>query len=296
MRCSTRLSVGKNYMVIATIPTTVIEVATELGMIDSMSQWLFLVANTKGFRSNTSTLMSFVKEGGNVAVATNASNADMSCDMSNDCTYHQVFRYFAFALSKIVREEEAMYGQISDEEWEAIRLTKRERRDSMLMHIRRHIRESPMCQSCIQWTFEAAETWGLRFADMIGNKLMPFKPKVTDAAVWEPTTGLIINDAIFPHIEFGFRNKTLPIAIFHVSTAVVPWLEVLNLLCSQNPPWQIVSYNEGGDVTSLNGISVHILDELARKLNFTWVDLSRRTTNSGTHFRFPLQLCRAPGG
>lgn len=123
-------------MVISTIPTTVIEIATELGMIDSTSQWLFLVSNTKGFKSNTSTLMSFVKEGGNVAVATNSSNLDISCDMTDDCIYYEIFRNFAWSLSRIVREEEAMYGQISDEEWESIRLTKRERRDDMLEYIK----------------------------------------------------------------------------------------------------------------------------------------------------------------
>lgn len=127
---------GKNYMVIATIPTTVIEVATELGMIDSTSQWLFLVANRKDSKSNTSALMSYVKEGGNVAVATNNSITNGSCDQSNDCIYYELFRNFAWALSKIVREEEAMYGQISDEEWEAIRLTKRERRNSMLEYMK----------------------------------------------------------------------------------------------------------------------------------------------------------------
>lgn len=40
------------------------------------------------------------------------------------------------ALSKMVREEEAIYGQISDEEWEAIRLTKEERRTRMLQFMR----------------------------------------------------------------------------------------------------------------------------------------------------------------
>lgn len=73
-----------------------------------------------------------------------------------------------------------------------------------------------MCNGCIRWKIEAAETWGLRFADMIGNQLKAFKPKVTNAAVWEPTNGLLIIDALFPHIAYGFRNKTLPIAIFHV--------------------------------------------------------------------------------
>lgn len=179
--------------------------------------------------------MSFVKEGGNVAIATNTSITDGSCDKTNDCLYYELFRNFAWALSKIVREEEAMYGQISDEEWEAIRLTKRERRDSMLGYIKvrfvqmfllvillmrfccqRFLRETPMCHGCIRWKIEAAETWGLRFDDNVGDKLKEFKPKMTDAALWEPINGLVILDAVFPHIAYGFRNKTLPIAIFHV--------------------------------------------------------------------------------
>lgn len=32
----------------------------------------------------------------------------------------------------MIKKESAIYGQISDEEWEAIRLTKKERRDGML--------------------------------------------------------------------------------------------------------------------------------------------------------------------
>lgn len=77
-----------------------------------------------------------------------------------------------------------------------------------------------MCSGCIQWKFQSAETWGLRFADMIGNKLKPFKPKITDAAIWKPTNGLVVLDAVFPHISYKFRNKTLPIATFHVRNGI----------------------------------------------------------------------------
>lgn len=211
-------------------------------MIDSTSQWLFLVANTKGSKSNTSSLISYVREGGNVAIATNTSVMDGVCERTNDCLYYELFRDFCWSLSKVVREEEAMYGQLSDEEWEAIRLTKRERRDSMLEYIKvslfiilsrrktsgivffssrqRFLLETPTCTGCIRWKFEAAETWGLRFADMIGNKLKAFKAKVTEAAYWVPTNGLVASDAIFPHIAHGFRNRQMPIAIFHVSWTV----------------------------------------------------------------------------
>lgn len=50
----------------------------------------------------------------------------------------------------------------------------------------------------------------------LGGKLKPFKPIVTNAATWEPTNGFVHYDNIFPHIAQGFRNRTVPIAIYHV--------------------------------------------------------------------------------
>lgn len=121
-------------MVIATIPTTIIEVATELNMIDSTSQWLYLISNPK--KTNVTALIPFIKEGGNVAIASNNTIIDDKCTRDEKCLYHEILKFFATSLSKLVREEEAIYGQISDEEWEAIRLSKRERRDSMLEFIK----------------------------------------------------------------------------------------------------------------------------------------------------------------
>lgn len=113
---------------------TVIEVATEMNMIDTSSQWLFLVSNPR--KTNVTQLMTYIKEGGNVAVATNETIIDGSCSAEAECLYHELLKNFAMALSKLVREEEAIYSQISDEEWETIRLTKRERRDNMLEFIK----------------------------------------------------------------------------------------------------------------------------------------------------------------
>lgn len=114
---------------------TVIEVATEVGLIDTRSQWLFLISNPR--KTNVTQLISYIKEGGNVAIATNDTITDGSCtQQEEECLYHELFKNFAIAISKLVREEEAIYGQISDEEWETIRMTKRERRDSMLEFIK----------------------------------------------------------------------------------------------------------------------------------------------------------------
>lgn len=122
-------------MVIATIPTTIIEVATELGLIETTSQWLFVLSNPNSSKYNMSAITSYIKEGGNVAIAINRTLTE-NCSIGRECHMNEVIRTFALALSKMVREEEAIYGQISDEEWEAIRLTKEERRTRMLDYMR----------------------------------------------------------------------------------------------------------------------------------------------------------------
>lgn len=127
--------VGSNYMVITAVPATIFEVATSLGLINAESQWIFLISNLKGYESNTSALIPYITEGGNVAIAVNNSIAGDQCSKEKDCIYLEILRGFVLALSKMVREEEAIYGQISDEEWESIRLTKKERRDDMLEFI-----------------------------------------------------------------------------------------------------------------------------------------------------------------
>ncbi|XP_031629410.1 ionotropic receptor 93a isoform X2 [Contarinia nasturtii] len=259
-------NVGSNFLVIATIPMTIIEVATEMNMINTGSQWMFLISNPR--KTNVSQLMTYVKEGGNVAIASNNTIINGSCSMGEDCLYHELFKNFAMSLSKLVREEEAIYSQISDEEWESIRLSKRERRDSMLEFIKERLREEQLCKPCVNWKFESIETWGLRFDMSESGKLKPFKPVSTYTAVWEPTNGFIHYDKIYPHIAHGFRNRSVPIAIYH------------------NPPWQIVSYNDAGQVTGMRGVTVNILKELADKLNFTYLvhNVERNVNRSGYSF------------
>lgn len=124
--------VGNNFMVIAAVPAIIFEVATSIGLINAENQWLFLISNIKVLGSNTSTLIPYIIEGGNVAIAVNNSIATEQCTKEKECIFYETLKSFVIALSKMVREEEAIYGQISDEEWESIRLTKKERRDDML--------------------------------------------------------------------------------------------------------------------------------------------------------------------
>lgn len=61
----------------------------------------------------------------------------------------------------MIREEKAVYGQISDEEWEAIRPTKRERKDTILQFMRGFLRENSKCSNCTTWRMQSGESWGI---------------------------------------------------------------------------------------------------------------------------------------
>lgn len=60
----------------------------------------------------------------------------------------------------MIREEKAVYGQISDEEWEAIRPTKRERKDTILNFMRGFLKENSKCSNCTTWRMQSGESWG----------------------------------------------------------------------------------------------------------------------------------------
>lgn len=63
--------VGKNYLVIAKDPNTIIETACALKMVDTFSQWLFFVSDKKTVESNISAISTKITEGSNIALALN---------------------------------------------------------------------------------------------------------------------------------------------------------------------------------------------------------------------------------
>jgi glutamate receptor, ionotropic, invertebrate len=69
-------------------------------------------------------------------------------------------RAFVLGLSRMIREEKAVYGQISDEEWEVIRPTKQERCDEILASLKEHLLEHSKCDICLSWRIDSAEIWG----------------------------------------------------------------------------------------------------------------------------------------
>lgn len=77
-----------------------------------------------------------------------------------NCHAGELLKSFVLGISRMIREEKAVYGQISDEEWEAIRPTKRERKDTILNFMRGFLKENSKCSNCTTWRMQSGESWG----------------------------------------------------------------------------------------------------------------------------------------
>lgn len=64
----------------------------------------------------------------------------------------------------MIKNEQLVYDQISDEEWEVIRPSKNERRDQILKFMRHHLKETSKCDNCTSWKLDAGNVWGSQFS------------------------------------------------------------------------------------------------------------------------------------
>uniref|UniRef100_A0A1B0CLF6 Putative glutamate-gated kainate-type ion channel receptor subunit glur5 n=1 Tax=Lutzomyia longipalpis TaxID=7200 RepID=A0A1B0CLF6_LUTLO len=260
--------IGRNFLVIVTttIMENIMEVAKDLGMVEPFSQWMYIISDTNAQKQNISSVLPLIGEGENVAFAYNVTGLDSNCKAGILCHSAELLRSFVLALSKMIREEKAVYGQISDEEWETIRLTKKERRDSLLAYMVNHLKTTSVCSNCTAWKIQAAEYWGTEYQTNVDNKVPQNYVeeewnivntenrvrKFLDVGTWKPNDGVQLNDVLFPHVFHGFRGKNLHIVTYH------------------NPPWQIIGYNESGIPGTMRGLVIDILNEMSKKLNFTY--------------------------
>lgn len=63
-------------------------------------------------------------------------NTFTNLQSGRECHMREFFRGFVHALDRCIAEERELYNQVSDEEWEAIRPNRRERRDALLKHMK----------------------------------------------------------------------------------------------------------------------------------------------------------------
>uniref|UniRef100_A0A4Y0BNW6 Ionotropic glutamate receptor C-terminal domain-containing protein n=1 Tax=Anopheles funestus TaxID=62324 RepID=A0A4Y0BNW6_ANOFN len=249
---------GRNFIAIVNMATLTLlmEISKDLKLVNPFSQWLYLIPNTEKTNSDFFTYSTIINEGDNVAFVYNNANKAQNCSVSVLCYMESYLLHFIRSLSKLIREEQIVFGQISDEEWEIIRPSKQERKAKFLNMIKSAITSKDECNKCSQWKVQSAETWGYvyrtDFIPDINDVQERRKFTMLDIGYWSPQDGFMLTDALFPHSQYGFRGVQLVFYSYH------------------NPPWQFVSYNESGIPIISSGVVYDILTELSRKLNFTY--------------------------
>jgi glutamate receptor, ionotropic, invertebrate len=109
--------IGTNFMVLVTseLMQAIMEIARDLKMVDTFSQWLYVVSDTNYRYNNISVITTLIDEGNNVAFIYNYTRDDADCVSGIRCHSNELLKSFVLGLSKAIREEMAVYGQISDE-------------------------------------------------------------------------------------------------------------------------------------------------------------------------------------
>lgn len=68
------------------------------------------------------------------------------------------------------------------------------------------------CGKCLTWSIGSAITWGNSFDSTLAGR-----GQLIPSGSWSPGPGSNLSDSVFPHIDYGFLGKTLPIITYHVS-------------------------------------------------------------------------------
>ncbi|KAH1009939.1 hypothetical protein HUJ05_004315 [Dendroctonus ponderosae] len=238
---------GNNFLVIVSyeLAATIMECAKELNMVNTQTQWLYVISDTNSSTKSMNRFKTFLNEGDNIAFIYNTTDVKNGGTI---CHTEESITGLMKALDSAIMEEFQMASQISEEEWEAIRPTKNERRKYLLEKIQKYLSDYGTCDNCTKWTIEAGETWGREY-QMLDEAT---NAELLAVGTWRPSDGPNMIDALFPHVAHGFRRKLLPLVTFH------------------NPPWQILKTNSTGDVVEYGGIVFNIIKELSKNLNFTF--------------------------
>ncbi|XP_013141730.1 PREDICTED: glutamate receptor 2 isoform X2 [Papilio polytes] len=252
--------IGENFIAVVTLEVmlAIADTARELMLSHGQAQWLYVVADTSAQSSDLAAAIDILYEGENVAYIYNVTDNSMDCKNGLMCYSQEMMKAFISALDSAVQDEFDIAAQVSDEEWEAIRPTKLQRRNDLLKHIQQHMQVNSRCGNCTRWRAMAADTWGATYrqADTAisednNTKGVIEEVKMLQVGSWRAADGVKFNDVLFPHVAHGFRGKELPIVTYH------------------NPPWTILQMNESGAVVSYGGLIFDIVKQLARNKNFT---------------------------
>ncbi|XP_043276414.1 ionotropic receptor 93a isoform X4 [Venturia canescens] len=263
---------GDRFLVIVStdIVTLIIESARTLGLLHPESQWLFVLSDSAENPSNVTELQKLLAEGENIAFICNVTNFDEDCKVGLECHAKEMVTSLIAGLTSARRQEVELYEKITDEEFDAVRMTKAERCEQLVSFVRDDLykpdgekERKRKCDDCLTWKMLAGITWGNSFH----RKNKSEAHQLIDAGFWTPGQGSAPKELLFPHSEYGFRNKALPIVTYH------------------NPPWQFISKSLETGQLKWDGLVFDIVNELSKKLNFTCklVESGTRTIESEEH-------------
>ncbi|KAH8343645.1 hypothetical protein KR059_002422, partial [Drosophila kikkawai] len=245
----------QQFLVVSAFHEDIIEIAETLNMFHVGNQWMFFVLDKVRRDFDAGAVTFNLDEGANIAFALNETLPD--CQDTLNCTISEVSLALVSSISKMTVEEQSIYGEISDEEWESIRFTKQEKQAEILEYMKDYLKANSRCASCAKWRIETAITWGksqenrkYRSAPIRDAKNRNFE--FVNIGYWSPLLGFVCQELTFPHIEHHFRNITMDVLTVH------------------NPPWQILTKNQHGVIVEHSGIVMEILKELSRALNFSY--------------------------
>ncbi|CAH0552900.1 unnamed protein product [Brassicogethes aeneus] len=257
-------TMGRNFMIIVKYEfvETVMEYAKLFKLVHTKSQWLYVITDTNFKTHNIMRFKRLLKEGDNVAFVYNYTTIHNKCTSGIVCHSQEIVTSFSKALDEAIVDEFEVASQVSDEEWNAIRPSKAERRNWLLNKMKTDLLQNGICGNCTKWKFQTGETWGKEYSQ---NNTSESTADILSVGTWRPSDGPTITDELFPHITQGFRGKTLPVLTFH------------------NPPWQIIRTNESGHIVEYKGLVFDIIKELANNLNFTYtVEIAKSTFKKET--------------
>ncbi|BET00329.1 Ligand-gated ion channel [Nesidiocoris tenuis] len=261
-----------NYLVLVEqrkIPL-IFEMAKKMRLVDPSTEWLFIVNNRARSRRSGSKrrhvppekrFVDLIEEGENVAFLINVTKPELRCEVGLLCNTKQLVEKLIVAVEKSIEQEIILAESLSDEEWDVLRPSKTERRSNILEYVKRKSKEGRTdCDSCTQWNIRSSDSWGKDFLPMPATSRTSYNDDdetstaggLVDVGYWQPRTGPVLSDHLFPNVMGGFRGRRMPISTVHY------------------PPWQFVKYDKAGRPYEYSGVVINILDELAKKMNFTY--------------------------
>lgn len=122
------------FMIFSKFYDDIIEVAESMDMFHVNNQWLFFILEKYRRNFDEMLVTQNLKEGANIAFVFN--NTIPSCENSLNCTIEEITMAFVLSISQLIAEEQAIYAEISDEEWQSLHYTKQEKQKEILFYMR----------------------------------------------------------------------------------------------------------------------------------------------------------------